>query len=71
MTAKASIQDAVKAMREGAFDYLTKPFVEIEECVNRVRQAARLKRLHDENQALRDQVDASPTGALVDSVALR
>jgi two-component system response regulator HydG len=69
MTAKASIQDAVKAMREGAFDYLTKPFVEIEECVNRVRQAARLKRLHDENQALRDQVDASPTGALVDSVA--
>jgi DNA-binding NtrC family response regulator len=37
--------------------------------VNRVRQAARLKRLHDENQALRDQVDASPTGALVDSVA--
>lgn len=69
MTAKASIQDAVKAMREGAFDYLTKPFVEIEECVNRVRQAARLKRLHDENQALRDQVDASPSGALVDSVA--
>ena len=69
MTGKASIQDAVKAMREGAFDYLTKPFVEIEECVNRVRQAARLKRLHDENQALREQVDASPTGALVDSVA--
>lgn len=69
MTGKGSIQDAVKAMREGAFDYLTKPFNEIEECVNRVRQAARLKRLHDENQALRDQVDASPSGALVDSVA--
>jgi len=29
MTGKGSIQDAVRAMREGAFDYLTKPFVEI------------------------------------------
>ena len=69
MTAKGSIADAVRAMREGAFDYLTKPFVEIEECVNRVRQAARLKRLHDENVALRQQIDASSGSALVDSAS--
>ena len=69
MTGKGSIQDAVRAMREGAFDYLTKPFVEIEECVNRVRQAARVKRLRDENLALRQQIDASPNSALIDSVA--
>ncbi|MFZ4736160.1 MAG: sigma-54-dependent transcriptional regulator [Bradymonadia bacterium] len=69
MTGKGSIQDAVRAMKEGAFDYLTKPFVEIEECVNRVRQAARVKRLHDENVALRQQVDAAPNSALIDSVS--
>jgi two-component system response regulator HydG len=67
MTAKGSIPDAVTATKGGAFDYITKPFNEVEECINKVRQAARLKRLHDENLALRQQVEASPNGALLDS----
>lgn len=67
MTGAGSIPDAVKATRDGAFDYLTKPFNDIEDCIKKVRQAARLKRLHDENMALRQQVEASPQGPLLDS----
>lgn len=67
MTGAGSITDAVRAMQGGAFDYLTKPFSEIEECINKVRQAARLKRLREENQALRQQMDAAPNSALLDS----
>ncbi len=57
MTGQASIEDAVRATKLGAFDYITKPFLDVEACINRVRQAARLKRLREENQALRRRVD--------------
>lgn len=67
MTAAGSIPDAVRATREGAFDYLTKPFTDIEECKKKVRQAAQLKRLRDENTQLRQQVEGSPTGPLMQS----
>ncbi|MCA9545967.1 MAG: sigma-54-dependent Fis family transcriptional regulator [Myxococcales bacterium] len=67
MTGAGSIPDAVRAMQSGAFDYLTKPFTEIEECINKVRQAARLKRLRAENRALRERVDAPPESILLDS----
>lgn len=67
MTGKGSIADAVDAIRSGSFDYITKPFNELEECINKVRKAARLKKLHDENLALRQQVDASPQSALLDT----
>jgi DNA-binding NtrC family response regulator len=69
MTGAGSIPDAVRAMQAGAFDYLTKPFTEIEECINKVRQAARLKRLRAENRALRAQVDVTPERLLLDSRA--
>ncbi len=67
MTGAGSIPDAVRAMQSGAFDYLTKPFTEIEDCINKVRQAARLKRLRAENRALRERVDGSPESVLLDS----
>ncbi len=57
MTGEARIEDAVRATKIGAFDYITKPFHDVEACINRVRQAARLKRLKDENDALRRRVD--------------
>jgi signal transduction histidine kinase len=38
MTAYSTVDDAVEAMKEGAFDFLTKPFVE-EELVGKVRRA--------------------------------
>ncbi len=56
MTGHAKISDAVSATRAGAFDYITKPFKDIDACINRVRQAARLKRLSDENLRLREAV---------------
>ena len=67
MTGKGSIPDAVEATRNGAFDYITKPFNELEDCINKVRQAARLKSLRDENMALRQQVDSGPHSALLQS----
>ncbi len=67
MTGVGTIASAVRAMRAGAFDYLTKPFSEIEECINKVRQAARLKRLREENHALREEADASPSSPLLDT----
>ncbi len=67
MTGVGTISSAVRAMRAGAFDYLTKPFTEIEECINKVRQAARLKRLREENLALRCEADASPNSPLLDT----
>ncbi len=59
MTGQAKIADAVYATKAGAFDYITKPFVDLDACINRVRQAARVKRLSEENLKLRQQVDAN------------
>ncbi|MBU0553684.1 sigma-54 dependent transcriptional regulator [Myxococcota bacterium] len=67
MTGVGTIRDAVTAIQGGAFDYLTKPFSEIEECINKVRQAARVKRLREENTALRRIVEAAPSSPLLDS----
>ena len=58
MTGQAKIADAVYATKAGAFDYITKPFLDVDACINRVRQAARVKRLAEENLALRQKVDA-------------
>ena len=51
MTAHASIQSAVEAMRAGAFDYLEKPF-EPDEAVLRVARAVEHKRLRERAQSL-------------------
>lgn len=53
MTSKARVDDAVSAIKCGAFDYITKPFKDLEGCTNRVRQAARLRALRRENEQLR------------------
>ncbi len=58
MTGQAKIADAVYATKAGAYDYITKPFLDVDACINRVRQAARLKRLSDENLRLRQQGSA-------------
>jgi two-component system, NtrC family, response regulator HydG len=52
MTAFGTIDTAVKAMREGAFDYLTKPF-EGDELIITVKRAIEHRRLLRENQVLR------------------
>jgi len=55
MTAYATIQTAVEAMRSGAFDYLQKPFTN-EEARRHVDRALRHYELQQENRSLRDQL---------------
>lgn len=58
MTGHGSIQNAVEAMREGACDYLTKPFKN-EELVLRVRRALQEKRNSAELERLREVVETT------------
>ena len=60
MTAFGTIDTAVRAMREGAFDYLTKPF-EGDELVISVKRAIEHRRVSKENAVLRAG-QAGPSG---------
>jgi two-component system NtrC family response regulator len=55
MTGYASVQNAVAAMKKGAFDYLAKPFSE-DELAHTVAMAVEHKRLKEENLVLRQQL---------------
>lgn len=57
MTAYGSIDTAVSAMKNGAYDYLVKPFTpeQLDHLIERIEEFRRLK---DENNRLREQVDA-------------
>jgi NtrC-family two-component system response regulator AlgB len=56
MTAYGSIDTAVAAMKNGAYDYLVKPFTpeQLEHLVTRIEE---FRRLREENTKLRDQVE--------------
>jgi two-component system, NtrC family, response regulator HydG len=56
MTAFGSLETAIAAMRDGAFDYLTKPF-RLEEVTLAVQRALDDRALREENQRLRRVVD--------------
>jgi DNA-binding NtrC family response regulator len=55
LTAHASVPSAVAAMREGAFDYVTKPF-DNDELRGLVARALEMTRLQRENRYLRQEV---------------
>lgn len=57
MTAFGTIDTAVAAMKNGAYDYLMKPFTpeQLEHLIERIEE---FRRLREENTKLRDQVDA-------------
>jgi DNA-binding NtrC family response regulator len=57
LTAYGDIPSAVAAMRQGAFDYLTKPF-DNDELRARVARAAEMRRLRKENRVLRHELGA-------------
>ena len=57
MTAYASIEVAVAAIRAGAYDFLTKPVDPVEQIVLAVERAARHKRLLDRNRFLESRLD--------------
>lgn len=55
MTAFATVQTAVEAMKLGAFDYITKPFV-MDELMITVERALGVSELQHENQMLKKQL---------------
>ena len=56
ITAYASADDAIRAVREGAYDYLSKPF-QIEDLRIIIRNALEARRLRRENVELRRSID--------------
>jgi DNA-binding NtrC family response regulator len=56
MTAFGSLETAIEAMRQGAYDYLTKPF-KLAEVTHAVRRALDDQRLREENARLRAEVE--------------
>ncbi len=57
MTAYATVETAVEAVRAGAYDYLTKPFSNIEAAALTVLKAGRHKRLVQRNRELENLLD--------------
>ncbi len=55
MTAYSSVDSAIAALRKGAFDYVTKPFVN-EDLLQTIKNAIRTKELFSENRALRREL---------------
>jgi two-component system response regulator HydG len=56
MTAYASVETAVEAMKQGAFDYIIKPF-DPDSLERLIQKAVERKRLVSENQQLRKSID--------------
>ncbi|MEZ5428027.1 MAG: sigma-54 dependent transcriptional regulator [Pyrinomonadaceae bacterium] len=56
MTAYSSVDSAIAALRKGAYDYVTKPFVN-EDLLQTVKNAIRTKELFRENRVLRRELD--------------
>ena len=56
ITAFASVETAVQALKQGAFDYVTKP-VDPDELSHLVRRAIEQRRLKEENAQLRETID--------------
>ena len=55
ITAFASVESAVQALKEGAFDYVTKP-IDPDHLSHLVNNALKQKKLQDENVHLREQI---------------
>jgi len=70
MTAYASAQTAVEAMKEGAYDYLTKPF-EMDELLIMVERIGERQRLALENKQLREEIAEAQVNILGDSPAIK
>jgi two-component system, NtrC family, response regulator AlgB len=59
MTAYATVENAVAAMKAGAFDYVTKPF-SLDQIQHIVERALQLQGLKAENRALRNAIEEAP-----------
>ncbi len=61
MTGAATIPSALEAVRLGAYDYLTKPFLEMDTVVSSVRRAADRRQLIARNRELEQLVSTQPS----------
>jgi len=59
MTAYATVENAVAAMKEGAYDYLTKPF-SLDQVEHAIERALETRHLRDEVRGLRDTLEERP-----------
>jgi len=59
MTAYGTVENAVAAMKAGAFDYVTKPF-SLEQIQHLAERALQLQGLRAENRALRNAIEETP-----------
>ena len=57
MTAFATVDTAVKALKDGAYDYVTKPF-DPDDLTHLIRNATKQISLADENESLRKKVSS-------------
>jgi two-component system response regulator HydG len=68
MTGHATVETALQAVKSGAYDYLTKPFDDVELVARAVAKAAERKALWDRNKQLENQLrerDGLPPDGLV------
>jgi two-component system, NtrC family, response regulator HydG len=56
MTGHATVETALQAVKGGAYDYLTKPFEDVEQVARSVAKAAERKALWDRNRQLENQL---------------
>ncbi len=64
MTAQATMQNAIEAMRRGAYDYITKPF-DLDEVNILVKKALDVRRLSQEVDTLKAEVREKYEGGLI------
>jgi two-component system response regulator HydG len=68
MTAYSRVEDAVAAVRAGAYDFLTKPFASFDAVAITVSKAAERRRLIARARTLEEQLDRGAGGALGDII---
>jgi DNA-binding NtrC family response regulator len=64
MTGYASVETAVRALKEGAYDYITKPF-DPDDLAHLIRKALEHRRMKDENLRLRQSLEEIQAAELV------
>ncbi len=68
MTGHATVETALQAVKAGAYDYLTKPFEDVELVARAVAKAAERKQLFDRNRQLESQLREKEGGGVGDGL---